>query len=260
MVPVVPPAEILRISQASLCFAGDRPLFEALSLSLPGRGWTCLMGRSGCGKSSLLRMVAGLPVEVGRQGHAHIERRNGEGGELSVPIAWMPQRDMLMPWRRAVENVAVGAALRGQRWSDARERAEALLERVGLAGLGARWPDSLSGGQRQRVALARTLFEAGGVVLMDEPFSALDALTRLELQDLAAEVLAEQSVLLVTHDPLEALRLADTLYVFGADARLHAMALPPGDPPRTPGDVAVAGVQAALFERLRGTGGERTDA
>ncbi|MEE9209298.1 MAG: ATP-binding cassette domain-containing protein, partial [Kiloniellales bacterium] len=124
-------------------------------------------------------------------------------------------------------------------------------ERVGLAGREADRPAKLSGGQRQRVALARTLMEGRPVVLMDEPFSALDAITRYEIQALAAELLAARTVLLVTHDPLEALRLGHRVQVMsGVPARLDNPIEPAGAPPRDLEDAGLLALQAELLKRL----------
>ena len=112
-------------------------------------------------------------------------------------------------------------------------------------------PAQLSGGMRQRVALLRTLMEERPVILMDEPFSALDALTRLKLQDLAAELVKGATVLMVTHDPLEALRLGHRVYVMaGKPAQIGEALVPPGIPPRKPGDLEIVALQAELINRL----------
>ena len=130
-------------------------------------------------------------------------------------------------------------------------RARALLARVGLSGHEGDRPAKLSGGMRQRVALARTLMEDRPVVLMDEPFSALDAITRYQLQALAAELLAGRTVLLVTHDPLEALRLGHRVQVMaGRPARLDDALEPAGAPPRDPGEPELLTLQAELLKRL----------
>ena len=135
-------------------------------------------------------------------------------------LAWMGQQDNLLPWLTVLGNVGLGARLRGEPLD--RDRAEALLARVGLIPQRDQRPATLSGGQRQRAALARTLMEDRPVVLMDEPFSALDAITRARLQVLAAQLLAGRTVLLVTHDPLEALRLGHRIHVMaGQPARIE---------------------------------------
>ena len=126
-----------------------------------------------------------------------------------------------------------------------------MLDRVGLGAEADALPHTLSGGMRQRVALARTLMEDRPIVLMDEPFSALDAITRIRLQELAAGLLAGRTVLLVTHDPLEALRLGDRIYVMaGRPASLHSAPAPDGPPPRKPRDRSLQAMHAELLERL----------
>ena len=176
-----------------------------------------------------------------------------EAGSLSIlngaSVAYMAQQDLLMPWLSALGNVSLGARLRGEKPD--RGRALAMLDRVGLGAEADALPHTLSGGMRQRVALARTLMEDRPIVLMDEPFSALDAITRIRLQELAAGLLAGRTVLLVTHDPLEALRLGERIYVMaGRPASLHSAPAPDGPPPRKPRDRSLQAMHAELLERL----------
>jgi len=220
---------------------------EGLVLDLPAGRTTCLLGPSGIGKSTLLRLVAGLvPGAV---------RSASDGLPLEGRIAWMAQSDLLLPWLSVEDNLLLGYRLRGARGAElarARERARELLARVGLAERARALPHQLSGGMRQRAALARTLVEDRPIVLMDEPFSALDAITRHRLQDLAAELLAGRTVLLVTHSPLEALRLGHEVRVLdGSPARLGPPLCPPGTPPRT-ADPALLALEARLLEELAG--------
>ncbi len=232
----------VRLRDARLAYA-DQLLFDGLDLDLEGGLITCLLGPSGVGKSSLLRLLAGLApsgVESGRMAC-------DDGRPLAGRSAYMAQSDLLLPWLTVLDNVCLGARLRGEPRD--RQRAFYLLERVGLAAQAAHRPAALSGGMRQRVALARTLMEDRPVVLMDEPFSAVDALTRLRLQTLAAELLTGRTVLLVTHDPNEALRLGSHILIMaGRPARLRAVPDLPGAPPREPADPAVL---AAYREVLR---------
>ena len=126
-----------------------------------------------------------------------------------------------------------------------------LISRIGLKDYSGALPDTLSGGMRQRVALLRTLMEERPVILMDEPFSALDALTRMKLQDLAARIVKGATVVLVTHDPLEALRLGHRIHVItGSPAQPGEVLIPPGSPPRAPGDADIASLHAELLFRL----------
>jgi putative hydroxymethylpyrimidine transport system ATP-binding protein len=224
---------------------GGRPVLGALDLAVAGGGVTALLGPSGSGKSTLLRLAAGLLALP-----AGATLRAEDGAPLAGRIAWMAQGDLLVPWRDALGNVVLGAHLRGQRPDLARARA--LLEEVGLGPADQRKsPAQLSGGMRQRVALARTLMEDRPVVLMDEPFSAVDAPTRHRLQDLAARLLKGRTVLLVTHDPLEALRLADRILVLtGTPAVPVDLPSPEGAAPRPARDPVLLAAQGALLERL----------
>ena len=184
-------------------------LFENFDLKIAAGRVTAILGRSGVGKSTLLRAIAGLAKpQAGR-----ITR----GGA----VAWMAQNDLLLPWASVLDNVVLGALLRGEAVDYGRARA--LLADVGLSAEADALPHRLSGGERQRVALARTLMEDREIVLMDEPFASLDALTREEVQALAMKLLDGRTVVLVTHDPLEAASLADEIVVLnGRPARVAA--------------------------------------
>lgn len=219
-------------------------LFEALDVALEAGRITCLLGPSGVGKSTLLRLLAGLTEP------APGDRLTcGDGLPLAGRVAYMDQRDLLLPWLSVLDNVTIGARLRGMAADT--DRAAELLERVGLAGRERDRPAALSGGMRQRVALARTLMEDRPVVLMDEPFSSLDAVTRYRLQGLAASLLKDRTVLLVTHDPNEAIRLGHNLHVMaGRPAVLDRAMTLPGAPPRDPTDPALIPVQRELMARL----------
>jgi putative hydroxymethylpyrimidine transport system ATP-binding protein len=222
---------------------GPHPVLAGLDLTLAGGRWTCLLGASGSGKTTLLRSLAGLVR--GEAGSLTCD----DGLPLAGRVAWMAQQDLLLPWLSAVDNVLLGRRLRGT--GGGHDRAMEMLERVGLGDRAGAYPSELSGGMRQRVALARTLLEDRPVVLMDEPFSALDAINRRKLQELAADVLAGRTVLLVTHDPLEALRLGHRVHVLGSGpAPIGAALEPPGEPPRAPGDAALAGLERELWQRL----------
>ncbi len=229
---------------------GGATLFEALDVKLAGGATTCLLGPSGVGKSTLLRLLAGLNPP-----HPGDRLRCSDGRPLTGRVAYMDQRDLLLPWLDVLANVVLGPRLRGEAIDE--DRARRLLRQVGLAGHERDRPATLSGGMRQRVALARTLMEDRPVVLMDEPFSALDAVTRFHLQGLAAAALAERTVLLVTHDPNEALRLGHRVHVlWGRPARLDSALEPPGPVPRDPAAPSLRALYRELMQRL-GMGNER---
>jgi putative hydroxymethylpyrimidine transport system ATP-binding protein len=233
----------VRIEGAKLEF-DTHLLFENLSVTVEAGKLTCLLGPSGVGKTSLLRLIAGLapPGETGRV-------TCDDGQPAKNRIAYMAQSDLLMPWLSVIDNVMLGARLRGEPRD--REEALALLDDFGLAGQANMRPSTLSGGMRQRVALARTLMEDRPIVLMDEPFSSLDAITRVKLQDLALLTLSGRTVLLVTHDPMEAVRIADRIEVMaGRPAHLGETLIPPGTSPRDPGSPELAALYARLMARL----------
>ena len=177
------------------------PLFKGLDISLLPHSWTCLLGESGVGKTTLLKLFAGLKDAIAFEGMLHAPPH----------VAFMAQDDLLLPWLSVLENVMLGARLRGEKAN--KTRAYTLLKDVGLSAHFEKYPQELSGGERQRVALARTLMEEREVILLDEPFSALDALTRGAMQELTVRLLKGKTILLVTHDPLEAARLGEQILI-----------------------------------------------
>jgi len=235
------------LERVSFGFPGN-PVFRDLDFTVPGGQWTCLIGPSGSGKSTLLRLISGS-LREGFSGAIHFGGHRSHTGLT----AWMAQKDLLLPWLTVTENVCLGARLRGRSTLETRTKALALLADVGLGEYARALPGALSGGMRQRAALLRTLMEERPVILMDEPFSALDALTRLKLQDLAARLVRGSTVLMVTHDPLEALRLGHRIHVMtGRPACIGEPLVPPGSPPRKAADPEVFALQAELLERLEG--------
>lgn len=220
------------------------PLFADLSLELVAGGWTCLLGPSGVGKSTILRLIAGL--ETGATFHGDISASDGAG--IPDRVAYMAQEDLALPWATVRKNVALGARLRGEPVDQA--ALTHLLAQVGLEAHADKRPRALSGGQRQRVALARTLMEDKAVILLDEPFSALDARTRAEMQDLSFELLKGRTVLLVTHDPAEAARLGRSILVL-SETGLRAVQAPGAPAPRPVDDPETLHMQGRLMSELR---------
>ncbi len=217
----------------------DRVLLRDLDFAARPGEWTCLLGASGVGKSTLLRLFAGLDDGI---------QFDGTLSDVSGQVAMMAQSDALLPWLTVLDNVLIGARLRGE--TADRSRGQDLLIDVGLGDHSHKRPHELSGGQRQRVALARVLMEDRPIVLLDEPFSALDALTRSQMQDLAAGVLRGKTVLMVTHDPNEAVRLGHRIIILTQQS-LEAIEPPTGDIPRGIEAEDVLRIQAGLLQKLR---------
>ncbi len=206
---------------------GDLATIERLDLDVEPNTVVGLVGPSGCGKSTLLELICGLQ-EPGA-GTIAVGERGGAGERLAA-CAYMPQRDELLPWYSALDNAALALRNRGEGREQARRTAAELFGRFGLAGFEQRRPGELSGGMRQRVAFLRTLVSGKPVLALDEPFAALDAITRAEMQEwLAAALRADpRTVVLVTHDVEEALYLADRVAVLSArPARIVAELDPP---------------------------------
>lgn len=220
---------------------GDKTILNALDLHIPAGQFVTVVGRSGGGKSTLLRLLAGLEAP--------------NGGEIlagTTPLAniqddtrMMFQDARLLPWKTVMDNVGLG--LKGH-W---REEARQALAAVGLEDRAGDWPAALSGGQKQRVALARALIHRPGLLLLDEPLGALDALTRIEMQDLIASLWQEHgfTVLLVTHDVSEAVAMADRVLLIeegkiGLDLTVDIPR------PRRVGSARLAELEAEVLERV----------
>ncbi|KFI29351.1 ABC transporter ATP-binding protein [Haematobacter massiliensis] len=226
--------------------SGPTMLLRPIDLTVPGGAWTCLLGPSGVGKSTVLHCFSGLDPGLRLQGEARAE----DGRSLAGRVALMAQADMLAPWLSLLDNVMLGARLRRERAEP--ERARRLLHAVGLEAEVERKPQALSGGQRQRAALARTLYEDRPVILLDEPFSALDVGNRARMQSLAAGALKGRTVLHVTHDPAEAARLGEHLLLLTANG-LCTLSPPEGAIPRPPDCPRTLATTGELTRRLMET-------
>jgi len=218
------------------------PALDQVSLAAEQGEFTCLIGASGCGKSTLLNLVAGLDQPT--------------SGEISVGgrVALMFQEPGLFPWLTAAGNVELALRARGVGKAERRRRAAELLEAVHLAGFGKKRPHELSGGMRQRVALARALAQDADVLLMDEPFGALDAMTRDLLHDELDRVCEGRNltVLFVTHNVREAVRLGDRVVLLSSrPGRVIAEYKVPIERPRRIDSAPVAELAGTITDRLR---------
>jgi ABC-type nitrate/sulfonate/bicarbonate transport system ATPase subunit len=230
---------------------GALTALAGIDLTLRKDELTAVVGPSGSGKSTLLELVAGL-----QDPDEGVVSVNGtvSAAERRAACAYMPQRDLLLPWRDALGNAALALECQGVPRAEARRRAEPLFERFGLAEFERARPAELSGGMRQRVAFLRTLLPGRPLLLLDEPFGALDAITRADLQEWLAGMLAEEprTVLLVTHDVEEAVFLADRVIVLSARPGRTVAEFEVGLPrPRSVTDPELAELRAGALEALR---------
>ncbi len=195
---------IAQIQNLSLNFE-DKPLFSNLNFNIIQNEWTVLLGSSGIGKSTLLRAIAGLDKKYISSGNIKIKE--------NTKMAWLSQENSLYPWLSILDNVQLFYHLQGKKSKQTLQKAHEILEMVNMSEHIHKKPYELSGGQKQRIALARTLMQDADLILMDEAFSALDAVTRLQLQDLTCTLLKDKTVVLVTHDPQEAIRVGNNIYI-----------------------------------------------
>lgn len=226
-------------------------LVREVALDLAEGRITCLIGPSGCGKTSVVKWLAGvLPPGLHATGRALLDDR-----PLVPPhrtIAYQPQQDTLFPWLTMAENAALGLEVAGMRRRDALNRVLPLFPVFGLDGQDRRFPHELSGGMRQRAAFLRTIVQDSRFVLLDEPFSALDAVTRLRMQDWLCARLAEtpRGVLMVTHDLYEATQLADRILVMAAAPGRIVADIPVTTPRAARTEATLAPIRATLKSLL----------
>ena len=190
----------------------DEPLFQGLSFHVEAGEFVSILGPSGCGKSTILNLLAGILAP--ESGEMRVDGAPIRG--MSSHFAYMPQNDLLFPWKTILQNVCLHGRLHGTE-RQARERAKELLPLFGLAGYGDAWPSDLSGGMRQRAAFLRTALCDADILLLDEPFGALDVISRSDMQDWLVSMKRHlgRTCLLVTHDIDEAIFLSDRILVLG---------------------------------------------
>jgi len=206
----------LWVDQVSMAFATPRGTFQALApitLAIPPGRFVSLIGPSGCGKTTIFNIIAGLLAPSG--GRIVIDGVDATG--TIGRVGYMLQKDLLLPWRTVLDNVILGMEIQGRPLAEARKRALPLLRSYGLSGFEQFYPDALSGGMRQRAALLRTLLLDTDVILLDEPFGALDAQTKLQMQEWLLRLWSDfgKTVIFVTHDIEEAIYLSDEVHVMG---------------------------------------------
>jgi sulfonate transport system ATP-binding protein len=238
--PRVQQGQPVKLQDLHLSF-GAREVLRGLSLDVPARQFVATVGRSGVGKSSLMRLIVGLDRPTA--GQVLIDGNPVKRLQKSVRLLFQDAR--LLPWQSVVSNVGIA---RGPRW---RETALAALRDVGLEDRQSEWPAVLSGGQRQRVALARVLVGHPGVLLLDEPFGALDALTRVEMHALLEKLWQRHrfTTLLITHDVAEAVALADRVIVI-RDGRVTFDVQVDAARPRDRADPQVVALQSKILKEV----------
>tara|TARA_B100001027_G_scaffold183095_1_gene134872 strand:- start:1784 stop:2509 length:726 start_codon:yes stop_codon:yes gene_type:complete len=182
-------------------------LFEKIDIEIENSVWNCFIGTSGVGKSTILRLIAGLDTHVILNGGISFSNNK----KNSFKVSYMSQSDLLLPWATVSKNITIGSKIRGEGFDILKKTK--IIENVGLSNHLHKYPNQLSGGQKQRVALARTLMEDTEIVLLDEPFNSLDAKTKEEMYTLTVNELRGKTVILVTHDPNEAVRLCSKIYL-----------------------------------------------
>jgi ABC-type nitrate/sulfonate/bicarbonate transport system ATPase subunit len=257
-------AQKLCVADVSMTFQTRSGAFRALApvtLAIPKGRFVSLIGPSGCGKTTIFNIMAGLLEPTG--GRVLIDGVDATG--TIGRVGYMLQKDLLLPWRTVLDNVILGMEIQHVPLRAARERALPLLHRYGLAGFEYLYPNALSGGMRQRAALLRTLLFDTDVILLDEPFGALDAQTKLKMQEWLMQLWSDfhKTVLFVTHDVEEAIYLSDEVHVMATrPGRIIATIPVPLARPRIRGSI-LSGEFLAIKERclellhLEGTASEQ---
>ncbi len=249
-VEIMSKLEVRNLTQTFVQKAAQLPVLDDLNFSVDDGEFVALLGPSGCGKSTLFNIISGLLAPDTGEVYLNGRRINGNTGDF----AYMQQKDLLLPWRTVLKNVLIGPEIQGEPLDTAKTEAKQRLTQLGLSGFENSYPTQLSGGMRQRVALVRTLLFQKQTLLLDEPFGALDAMTRTVMQSILLDIWTEgrQTVLLITHDVEEALLLADKIYVLTArPATLKAEVPVPLSRPRNITDPALIRLKSELLALLQ---------
>ncbi|RQW13763.1 ABC transporter ATP-binding protein [Paenibacillus rhizophilus] len=218
--------ELLSLRRLSFSFPQQKPVFSDLSLTVRKGEFVSIVGASGCGKSTLFKVIAGLleqtAGEIGLRGSG-----SGSGGNRLGLKAYMPQQDLLLPWRTVLDNCLLPLEIKGRAGKDKKSVVQDMLKRFGLAGYELAYPHELSGGMRQRAAFLRTLMSGGELMLLDEPFGALDAMTKRDMHRWLLELWGDlgRTVMFITHDLEEAILLSDRIFLMpsGSGGSLQEM-------------------------------------
>lgn len=194
--------KVLELENVSFSYDGGIPLLKDISFSLEKNEFLSIVGSSGCGKSTIIKLIAGI-------------EKADKGNIKGLTTGYMPQKDLLLPWRTVLENIMLPVELNKKDKEEGKKKAVAYLEKLHLAEYKDKLPHELSGGMRQRVSFLRTLLTEADILLLDEPFSALDAITKEYLQKWLLDTLKEfnKSIIFITHDINEALFLSDRILV-----------------------------------------------
>ena len=194
--------KVLEIKNISFSYEKDKRLIENLSFSVSKSEFVSIVGSSGCGKSTIIKLISGI-------------NRKETGEIIGKKTAYMPQKDLLLPWRTVLENIILPIELNKKDLNEGRKKACNYLEKLNLIDYKNKYPYELSGGMKQRVSFIRTLLTEADILLLDEPFSALDAITKENLQKWLLDVLKnfDKSVIFITHDINEALFLSDRILI-----------------------------------------------
>lgn len=242
--------EVKNLTQTFVQKGKQLPVLDDLNFSVDDGEFVALLGPSGCGKSTLFNIISGLLAPDTGKIYLNGKCISGNTGDF----AYMQQKDLLLPWRTVLRNVLIGPEIQGEPLDTAKIEAKQRLTQLGLNGFENSYPMQLSGGMRQRVALARTLLFRKELLLLDEPFGALDAMTRTVMQSILLDIWAEarQTVLLITHDIEEALLLADKIYVLTARPATLKAEIPVSlSRPRTVTDTALIRLKSELLALLQ---------